>query len=187
MNLHEKLPELEEPYYILDTPAPIRWVLVSLMVCAPPIAFGWIYAAYHTDSLAFPHYAIGLIALVWFSALFNRNNLRRWVSFAADRKGVYIGNMRYEYVFVPWSEVGEISVGYAARQKTVVLELKVPDETWHRIFPPHPLRVLDPSWRLDTRKFGIGNNCRNVARTRENIERIRRIAAGDRSDWRLTK
>ena len=182
MKLPIALPRLEEPYYILDNPALIQWSLLAIMVCSPLPIFIWVYARYVSGGLAFYHVFIAVIVLVMLSALFNRNLWRKWVAFAADRKGVYFAKNRgfdYTYTFVPWAEVGESSVGYAGLgrttgQKTVILELIVSDELWSRICPNGTYQI--PKKEGGIRLLGIGNACRNVEETRQNIERIRRTS-----------
>jgi hypothetical protein len=187
MKLPENLPELESPFYILDVPALIQWPLLAIMVCSPLPVFIWIYAKYVSGGLAFYHWFIAVIVLVMLSALFNRNLWRRWVAFAADRRGVYFARDRsfdYPFTFVPWGEVGESSIGYTGLgyttgQKTVILELSVSDELWNRIIYPRSGSFQNSS-KIGVRLLGIGNSCRNVKRTQQNIERIRRIAAEER-------
>lgn len=176
MKLPETLPRLEEPYYVLSPPALAQWLMAAMVVFAPPAWFVWLYTLYRSGSIEVPHYLVAVVLLgTMLAGLSSPNLFRRWVFFAADRKGIYIGNMRWEYIFVPWSEVGESSVGTAS-SKPVLLELKVSDEVWRRIVPPHPLRVAGIS---GDKKFAVGNQMRNVEKVREDIERIRRIAIGE--------
>ena len=174
--MQDGLPKLEEPYYILDTPAPIRWVIVMLIVYAPPAGLVWLYANYRAGGLEFYHYFIGVILVLAIFTLFNRSLWRRRVSFAADCKGIYtkymprsdrkwihIGNTENAFLFVPWAEVGDSSVGYAVGESSTGYA-GVSDMTEKTVL------------RGKSKKFGIGSNLRNVEKTRENIEGIRRIA-----------
>ena len=171
----KSLPSLEEPCFILDNPASIQWLFRTVIVCSPLVGLVWILGSYRSGNLEFYHLFIGTILLVWLTALFNRNFWRRWVVFAADRKGVYIGNMRFIYTFIPWTDVGDSSIGYGrigtSKIKCVLLELNISSNLWNII---QNTRFRDSV--MGTKIYAISNSLRNVEKTRESIERIRSIA-----------
>ena len=112
-----------------------------------------------------------IIVLLAVPGLFSRRLWHRWVIFAADRKGIYVWNMQFQYTYVPWSEVGESSVGYGwtgtERAKGVMLALNVSDDLWKKI---------DPYSTMRNKVLAIPNVCRNVEKIRVQIEKIRHDA-----------
>lgn len=180
MKLPEALPELEEPYIILEAPSQDRWLLIICSACFPLAGFAWMCNRYRSGNFELYHLPIALILLLMVSALFNRNLWQRWVSFAADRKGIYIPDFRLEiYAHIPWSNVGSSSVGLAGlrwRQKTVILEVKMSKEIIRPKSRSGPASFLQTLQDGEVMRFGLSHAGRNLEGTRQNIERIRRIA-----------
>ena len=114
------------------------------------------------------------------STLFNRRLWTRWATFAADSKGIYIANINFEFTYIPWSEVGETSVGYGwmgmQRVRSIILELNISDQLLNRIDQRPSIYITNTAVKNNYKKIRIGNQCRNVESSREKIEDIRRIA-----------
>jgi hypothetical protein len=175
MKLPTSLPSLEEQNFILDNPAPVQYLFRTIIIFLPLIGSVWIFDNYRSGNVEFYHLLIGMILLVWMTALFNRNFWRRWVSFAADRKGIYIGNSRFEYIFIPWADVGDSSIGYGrigkSKLKCVLLEINISGNLWNEI-----QRTNFGDLARGANIYALSNSLRNVEKTRESIELIRSIA-----------
>jgi hypothetical protein len=172
MKLPHNLPALEEPYYALAAPAWMQWTMMAMVLLIPPVGFVWLYDQYRSAGLETYHYLLALILLGVTSALFGSNFFRKWARFVVDINGIYFGDARYRFSFVPWSDVGEVSVEHlSGGRKGVLIELKVPDEVWRQIYPLHVMYGIPR-----VKKFPIQNMGQKAEKIQENIERIRRLA-----------
>jgi len=175
MKLPKELSELEDPYYVLSAPAWMQWPMMAAVLLAPPVGFLWLYDQYRSQGLEIYQYFIAVILLVVISGLFGPNFFGKWARFAADKKGIYFGDVRYKFTFVPWSEVGEVSVEHlSGGRKGVLIELKVSDEVWSRIYPQHVMYGIS-----GVKKFPIQDTGHKAEKIQESIERIRRYAFDD--------
>lgn len=176
MKLPKELLKIEEPYYVLSAPAWMQWPMMALVLLAPPAGFIWLYDQYRSQGLEIFHFIIAVILLGAISALFGPNFFRKWARFAVDKKGIHFGDVRYRFTFVPWSEVGEVTVEYlSGGRKGVLIELNVPDEVWRQIYPLHVMYEMP-----GVKKFPIQNMGQGAEKVKESIERVRRYANDER-------
>jgi hypothetical protein len=175
MKLPKELETLTEPYYALAAPAWMQWSMMAMVLIVPPVGFIWLYSHYFSDGLEVYHYFMAVILLGVMSGAFGQNFFRKWVRFAVDHKGGYFGNAKYEFTFVPWSEVGEVSIEHlSGGRKGVLIELKVSDEVWSRIYPLHVMHGIS-----GVKKFPIRDTGRKAEKIQDSIEQIRHIAMHD--------
>lgn len=178
LELPEQLPPLENPCFIHGNP---RWLQLTVVIGAclllPLVALAWVVLEAIVGRAAGGHWALAGIAALLLAGGFHPRNWRRWVSLAADRRGVFVGSWRGRFHFVPWSDVGPSTVGVAGigsnRQRTVILMLRVDDETWADLLGGRKRRVNAPADAQGFRPFGIGNAARDVEATRRALEALR--------------
>ena len=182
MKLPEKLPALEAPVFILSNPVAVQVAVLFIAILVPPAAWVWVFREIAVGRAEFVHYALALVTAAIFLAGLYPPNWRRWVTFAADRKGVYLGIMKGDYVHVPWAQVGPTEIGTAGRgsnrQRTVILLLRLPPEVLERLLGKYQRRATRIGDSDGFVPYGIGNALRNVEATQREIERIRELAIG---------
>lgn len=177
MKLPADLPPLHAPYFVLRYPAAWQWAFLAACVLVPLGTFAWLANIALADGLSGAHWAAaGVMLLVLALALLPRNR-RAWAVFAADSAGVYLATLRDGWVHVPWADVGPSAIGVAGvgsnRAQMVILRLRVDDATWAALVGGRRRRA-DASTDADGfRQFGIGSAGRDVADTRQQIERLR--------------
>jgi len=178
LKLPKTLPPLDTPNFILANPV---WMQLGLMTAgcliAPLAVLAWVGSEMLTGQAGPAHYAsAGVAALVLAAGLYPRN-WRRWVIFAADRKGVYLGTWKGVFHHVPWSNVGPARIDVAGissnRQRTVILPLKVDDAVWAALLGGRKRRVNAPADAQGFRLFGIGNAAQSVDDNLRRIEALR--------------
>lgn len=181
LDLPEPLAQLKTPSFIHGNPV---WLQMTVMVggglMLPLAGLSWIVVEAMAGRADGGHWALGGIAALLLGAGLYPRNWRRWVNLAADRDGVYIGTWAGRYHFVPWRDVGPSSIGVAGigsnRQRTVILMLRVDDDTWGDLLGGRKRRVNAPADADGFRPFGIGNAARDVAATQQALEAMRRSA-----------
>ena len=178
LKLPDQLPPLEEPHFILANPEWLQLgVVVLLLLFAPLASLIWVGALVLAGTAESVHYAVLAVMTLLLIAGFHPRNRRRWVSFAADPRGIWLGTYQGRFHHVPWSQVGPSSIGVAGigsnRQHTVILPLKVDETIWAALLGGRKRRVNAPADEAGYRPFGIDNAARNVEETRRQIERIR--------------
>ena len=182
MKLPKELPPLETPHFILANPEWLQWMVVLLLLLLAPLAvLIWVGTLVLAGQAESAHYAAAGIMTLVFAAGCHPRNWRRWVSFAADRRGIYLGTFSGPFVHVPWRDVGPSDIGIAGigsnRQRTVILPLRADEAIWPAILGGRKRRVNAPADAQGFRPFGIGNAARNVDETQAQIEAIRRVSA----------
>ena len=128
LKLPKTLPSLESPHFILATPEWLQLSVLLLMGSSSLTALLWVGSLMLDGRAESAHYAVlAIMALVGAGALYPRN-WRRWVNFAADRRGIYLSTFSGLFVHVPWPDVGPSTIGIAGigsnRQRTVILPLR---------------------------------------------------------------
>ena len=179
LKLPKTLPSLESPHFILATPEWLQLSVLFLMGSSSLTALLWVGSLLLDGRAESAHYAVlAIMALVGVGALYPRN-WRRWVNFAADRRGIYLSTFSGLFVHVPWPDVGPSTIGIAGigsnRQRTVILPLRADDEVWTAILGGRKRRVNAQADADGFRPFGIGNATRRVEDTQQRIETIRQI------------
>ena len=182
MKLPKNFPNLKDPKFILANPV---WLQVGVLVLVFAIIISGIIFAFRAivaNTAHFYHYIILTISVIGLLGVFYPRNWRRLVGFAADINGVYFCNIHGDYTFIPWKNVGESSIGivggFKNKQKTVILKIRVDNETWERVRggkTPKLLQIFDTSG-VDGdgyRSVAIGNAARNVHNTQREIEQLR--------------
>lgn len=178
LKLPANLPPLEEPAFVLANPLWMQLAVVAGACLVVPLAVLAGLSVVLVEGRADGgHWALaGLMAILLGGGLFPRN-WRRWVVFAADRRGVYIGTWRGQFHFVPWIDVGPSEIGLAGigsnRQRTVILPLRLDDARWAELLGGRRRRVNAPADAAGFRPFGIGNAAQDVAATQRRIEALR--------------
>lgn len=171
------LPPLEEPSFRLANPAAVQYAVLGIALLAPVAAWVWVFGEWQRGTADVWHGLVALIMAGMFAGAAWPENWRSWVVFAADPRGVYLANIRREYVFVPWADVGPISVGVAGRgsnrQRTVILMLRMDAPTFERLLGKYQKRAVRDGDADGFVPYGIGNAMRNVEETRHRIESIR--------------
>lgn len=177
MQLPQSLPRLEEPAFTLANPPLVQYAVLGLALVAPLAAWFWIFGEWQRGTADASHYAVGLLMAGVFAGGAWPENWRAWVVFAADRRGVYLGNIRRRYLFVPWGDVGPSSIGVAGRgsnrQRTVILPLRLSGAQFEALlgrYQPKAQRRADEHGFVP---YGIGNALRDVEDTRNRIEAVR--------------
>ena len=180
LKLPKKLPPLEEPHFVLAYPEWLQLSLVIVFLVALP--FGtllWVGALLLAGESGSAHHALAALMVLLLAGGLYPRNWRRWVSFAADRRGVYLASFGGDFHHVPWSGVGPSSIDIAGigsnRQRTVILPLKVDETTWAALLGGRKRRVNAPPDARGFHPFGIGNAARDVEHTRRQIEALRKI------------
>ncbi|WFP50820.1 hypothetical protein PL263_02055 [Methylomonas sp. EFPC3] len=175
------LSRLESPYWVLDVPKGIHFIGITLFIFAE---MGCLALIYNVDWNRHPFgvklfvYAIGFGILL---SLLSKKMWRRWVVFAADKKGVYIINNEMSgFIFILWDKVGESYVGLSERNvKSVILKLRLDENDCAQVFGTYQTG----KWMAPDAKgyfsISIGNCCRNVENSRIQIEQIRKLAFSD--------
>lgn len=174
----ETLPSLEAPHFVLASPEWLQLiVVVGFLLTLPLLALVWVGSLVFTAQADSSHYALAGIACLVLMASFYPRNWRRWVVFAADRRGIYLSTFSGPFVHVDWTNVGPASIGVAGigsnRQRTVILSLRVNEETWAALVGGRKRRVNAPADEDGFRPFGIGNAARNVDETLLRIMHLR--------------
>lgn len=178
LKLPPNLPALEQPHFILATPL---WqqliVLLVFLLAVPLLALGWVVWLMSSGQAGSTHYAQAGVMVLLLAGGLHRRNWRRWVVFAADRHGVYLGSFRGPFHHVPWDRVGPSSIDIAGigsnRQRTVILPLKVDETTWAALLGGRRRRVNAPADGAGFRPFGIGKAGQSVLETQRQIELLR--------------
>jgi len=176
MKKPKHFPRLSEPSYILSTPIIFQYVAIFLIAGIPSAYFVWFYLSYQRQSLRAIDYVVLVVMAVLFLLVFRRNTWREWISFAADKKGIYIACQGYDrYVFIPWENVGKSAIGMGERRvKSVLISVTVSHAQWRELTGSDPKSVrIGNDQRQVTQNINVGNSCRNVEKIRENLERIR--------------
>ena len=172
----ENFPDLVNPHYVLETPIIFQWLAIIFVITIPSIYFLWFYSEYQKRSLLVVEYFVLAGMILLFLLLFSRNLWRKWITFAADARGVYFASRGFShYVHLPWENIGETSIGIGERRvKSVIMVVNVTEEKWQELIGKLPdARSLGSTQRSSKRKINIANNCRNVQVIRREIERIR--------------
>lgn len=177
MKLPETLPQLEEPSFLLADPVAVQVAALVLLIASPPLLWAWAVDAWRAGRGEFGHLALAAIGVAMFAAGLWRRNWRRWVVFAADRRGVYLRRLAGDYVHVPWADVGIAGRG-SNRQRTVILPLRLDPEAFERLLGRRQKRATRTADASGHVPYGVGNAWRDVEETRRRIEAVRRAAAG---------
>lgn len=181
LKLPATLPPLDEPNFVLANPEWLQLgIVVGGCVLAPLAGLGWVASLAWGGQAESAHYALaGVMALLLAAGLYPRN-WRRWVIFAADPRGVYLGACDGAFHFLPWAAVGPSRIDVAGvgsnRQRTVILPLKADETTWAALLGGRKRRVNAPADGAGFRPFGIGNAGRDVGETQRRIEDLRGLA-----------
>lgn len=177
LKLPKNLPPLEPPDFILASPEWQQLGLLSGFLLAPLAVLSWVGGLMLEGAAASAHYAAAAVMLLVLAAGCHPRNWRRWVTFAADRRGIYLPSYRGVFHFVPWRDVGTSRIDIAGigsnRQRTVILMLKVDDDTWAALLGGRKRRVNAPADEQGFRPFGIGNAGQDVNATQSRIEALR--------------
>jgi hypothetical protein len=179
LKLPETLPRLDEPNFILANPVWMQLGIVGgVLLLAPLAGLIWVGSLHLAGQAASAHYAAaGVMALLLAGGVLPRN-WRRWVVFAADSRGIFLPTYKGVFHHVPWRDVGPARIDIAGigsnRQRTVILQLKVDDDTWAALLGGRRRRVNAPADRQGFRPFGIGNAAQNVEDSLRRIEALRR-------------
>lgn len=124
-------------------------------------------------ALEIGHWIMFGIMLVPFLGALQPRMWRQWIVLAADKRGIYIANHLWKYLFVPWNDVGTVEVGQIIGGRSVILELRVADELWTEAFGWHPF-PSEKKGNRGFRKLGLRRNSGRKPETiRAAIERIR--------------
>lgn len=177
LKLPETLPRLDEPNFILANPEWMQIGVVLSLLLVPLAGLIWLGSEFLAGSAGSAHAAAaGVMALLLAAGVYPRN-WRRWVIFAADRRGVYLATCKGVFHHVPWRDVGPARIDVAGigsnRQRTVILLLKVDDDTWAALLGGRKRRVNAPPDARGFRPFGIGNAAQSVEDSLRQIEALR--------------
>lgn len=182
MKLPESLPRLEEPSFVLADPVAVQLAALITLIALPPVVWLWAFEAWRGGRAEFAHYALAALGAAMLAAGLWPRNWRRWVVFAADRRGVYLRRMAGDYVHVPWADVGPSEVGVAGRgsnrQRTVILSLRLDSEAFERLLGRRQKRASRSADAQGYLPYGIGGAWRAAERTQRRIEAVRRAAGG---------
>lgn len=183
LKLPKNLPPLDAPNFVLANPEWMQLgVLVGFLLLAPFAVLVWVGGLILVGEAASAHYAAAALMLLVLAAGLYPPNWRRWVTFAADRRGIYLPSYRGAFHFVPWRDVGSSRIDIAGigsnRQRTVILMLRVDEDTWTALLGGRKRRVNAPADELGFRPFGIGNAACDVSATQRSIESLRESSQG---------
>lgn len=180
MRLPDSLPPLAEPSFVLANPPVVQYAVLALALLLPLAVWGWLFALREAWSLDAGRIALALAMAGLFAAGARPRHWRAWVIFAADRKGIYLGTRRHDFIHVPWRDVGASSIGVAGRggnrQRTVILQIRVAPADWQRLLGGGQRRAWSTPDERGFLPFGIGSALRAPEATLAQIERVRREA-----------
>ena len=172
------LPKLDPPSFVLVPP---RWATLfgaALMTLVAAATLIGVVVAYPPDAPPALRYALGAGAALLLAIALRPATWRQAPVFAADRHGIHIvHNNGHDFSFIPWQNVGTMTVGWGTRHtRSVLIAIHVADDEWQRLtgVPPGFSAPTEDGYRL----VNIGNACRNPERTLERIEAVRRQARG---------
>ncbi|WJW76279.1 hypothetical protein QVG61_04080 [Thiohalobacter sp. IOR34] len=173
------LPELQSPSYILSTPLGIQRFALGLFLAAAGGTILWLAGVYLHGEMGTPHWIAGGIAILLVLVLAQPRAWRPWVSFAADRRGLYIRWPDYSgFLFVPWEDVGETEVGWTTGMTGghgilgVRIRLCLDEADWKRLTGMRSLLFMQPD-EQGWGRINIGNSTRDPCRIQVRIEEIR--------------
>lgn len=130
-----------------------------------------------------PHWVAGILCALLLLVAAQPRAWRPWVSFAVDRRGIFIRLPDYSgFLHVPWKDVGETEIGQTTGVSGgegvlgVRVRLRLDDETWDRLTGLRSRLFMQPDdgWG----RINLGNSTRDPHEIREAIEKIRTVAAG---------
>ncbi len=174
--VRKELPKLDPPSFVLVQP---RWATLfaaGLMTLIAVATLFGVAVAYPPDAPPALRYALGAGAALLLAIALRPATWRQMPVFAADRYGIHVvHNNGREFSFIPWQNVGTMTVGQGTgRSRSVLIAIRVTDDEWQRLtgIPPGFSTPAEDGSRL----LNIGNACRNPERTLERIEAVRRQA-----------
>jgi hypothetical protein len=180
MQLPKELQGLEEPKFIMVTPAVVQCgFLITILLTATSV-FAWIgYSLLTGAGITGIRVGLGAIMLLGFVVALNRRNWQRWAYFACDHNGVYLRKRNYQYLFKPWKDVGGFYKGVAydgdGRSKAVIARVRISEEEWRDLFGIDPGRKIDEDGYSH---FGISGGFMSLDDVLESVERVRILSGG---------
>jgi hypothetical protein len=177
MKTLKTLSNLADPKYVLLPSKTLRYAVLAAALAASALSLVWVYAVVRAENATTVHYLLLVIMFLVLTAALSPRTWRVSRSFAADPKGVYFRTVSGQYLLVPWSSVGQSSLGSATFRvgihRTVLLSVRVTDEEWGALvgWRPSPLKMAPDSGGY--RKIGIGAQGSPPDIIQKRIEEIR--------------
>jgi hypothetical protein len=180
MKLPNTLPSLEAPSFVLANPVAVQVGVLLAILAGALAAVAWAGSVWIGGLAGVWHAVVVLISLVALTGVAYPRNWRRWVVFAADARGVYLGRFQGDFLHVPWCDVGPAEIGIAGRgsnrQRTVILPLRLDDAALERLLGKHQKRATRIADDEGFVPYGIGNAMQNVDATLAQIEAVRQAS-----------
>lgn len=177
MKLPESLPPLQEPSFVLANPVAVQVGVLLALLAGALAAIAWAVTVWVAGRADVWHGVVVVLAFACLSGVAYPRNWRRWVVFAADARGVYLGRFQGDFLHVPWGDVGPSEIGIAGRgsnrQRTVILQLRLDDAALEHLLGRYQMRASRIADREGFVPYGIGNAMQNAEATRARIEAIR--------------
>jgi hypothetical protein len=184
--LPASLATLGAPCYLHRTPTRLLWPLLALAlaVVLGGLVLVGVWVARGQAGLA--EGAFGAFLLLFAVVLVRPRTWRPHIALAADARGLFfLGTSEVEpAVFVPWSEVGPMSIarrstGSSGSARTVVLSIADTSDVWVRAKQSRFLGLmLGPPDADGRRDLPIGNVGLRPEDTRDALEALRSRAEG---------
>lgn len=156
----------------------MQYVFIVLILSMTTVIFLLTYWLFISNGSKPYLFVLGFALLLFVSALVSPRFWQKWVVFAADRRGIYIGNIHFLFTFVPWGKVGKCWVDYgwsgSDRVKAVFLELKITNDEFSKLLQRNHVFIARNS--CGSSVLGLPNMSRNPEKNREQIENIRNVA-----------
>lgn len=196
MKLPESFPKIESPYYILAVPAWIQRLVIAFIILFQIFCIFLLY--YSIVVKPAPKWVLVILIVLIIAFIFliiQKQTWRRWVTFVANHNGCYFRkhHLRFEkfkyinsdtFIFVPWDNVGEISVGKISdidgAFMAVIMKIKIP----HDVFEDHFTQEKGlPRWaeglksKVDEKgyyEYQLANQFQDVEKIRLEILKFKR-------------
>lgn len=191
MKYPPKMPKLEEPNFVYMTPIAVQYIVILSAFLAGSSAAWRSYNMYFIEHepAVWKIFIVMICSMLFLVISVYPKMWQRWVYFAADKKGCYfrcnwtlLQNKDF-YYFVPWSKIGTAYIGNILDSdgvsESVIIKIKNSDNEWQEKLTTE---THIPNWasfikakkdEQGYREYQLGNHCRNVQKTLEEIEKIR--------------
>ena len=116
--------QFENPRYLLALDWPCKHILLTVIaVFVIGVAY-FLAATYTNGEFKNEHWFLIVLTAFFALLLLLPSTWRPWVTFAADKRGIYLGGADSTAYFVPWERVGETDTGTYRNKRCVKFQWK---------------------------------------------------------------
>lgn len=173
ISLPKEILELDDPKYIIAPSIYVQSLVLAFLVGVPFLTLIWIALTYiSSKNIEFGEIVLFIIMFILLIIASHRRFRTRWVAFACNKNGIYLLTKIYDYLYVPWTNVGSINIGWVQSadvklSEGLIFELILTDEEWKT------LANSIPDDNNGFRKMGVANNGLNVRMMLDSVNKIR--------------